>query len=158
MTTDTSLESEDRVLRLTHRFDAPREIIFRAWTDASWLVRWMGPQACSCPFAEIDLRVGGAFRLAIRNAEGKDHVAFGTYQAIESPGQLTFTWQWEQEDGSPGHEMLIEIELRESDAGTDMVFTQTRFPTEDSRDQHQGGWTSSFASLVDVLEEFLKDS
>ena len=157
MTTETSTNSDERILRLSRHFDAPREIVFRAWTDASWLVRWMGPQQCTCPEAKTDLREGGALLIVIRNSEGQDHTAHGIYQAIAAPEHLSFTWRWEQDDGSLGHEMLIEIAFRESGNGTDMIFTQTRFPTDESRDQHEGGWTSAFESLADNLGDLIRE-
>jgi uncharacterized protein YndB with AHSA1/START domain len=158
MTTESTIDGDERVLRLTRHFEAPREIIFRAWTDPAWLVRWMGPQQCTCPHAEADLRVGGALKIAIRNSEGKDHTAHGIYQAIEAPATLSFTWRWEQEDGTLGPEMLIHLEFLDRDEGTELVFTQTRFPTDESRDQHEGGWTGSFESLADALETLILES
>ena len=158
MTTETKTGGDDRQLRLTRHFAAPREIVFRAWTDPAWLVRWMGPQGCTCPHAETDLRIGGALKLAIRNAEGEDHWAHGIYQSIEAPALLSFTWRWQQEDGSLGHEMMIEIAFLEKDDGTELVFTQTRFPTDESRDQHEGGWKGSFESLTDILAELTAES
>ena len=155
MVTDTQKSDEELVLRLSRHFDVPREIIFRAWTDPSWLVSWMGPQGCTCPHAEADLRVSGALKVAIRNSDGKDHWAHGLYRAIEAPARLSFTWRWEQEDGSLGEEMLIDIEFLDRNDGTDMVFTQTRFPSDESRDQHEGGWTSSFESLADALNDLM---
>ena len=158
MTTETKTEGDERALRLTRYFDAPREIVFRAWTDPSWLVRWMGPQECTCPHAETDLRIGGALKIAIRNAEGTDHWAHGIYQTVETPARLSFTWRWEQDDGTMGHEMLIDIKFLERGDGTELVFTQTRFPTDESRDQHEGGWTGAMESLADALEDLIRDS
>jgi hypothetical protein len=54
--------------------------------------------------------------------------------------------------------MLIHLEFLDRDDGTELVFTQTRFPTDESRDQHEGGWTSSFESLVDALETLIQES
>ena len=147
MTTDVNSSSDERVLRLNRHYQAPREIIFRAWTDPSWLVRWMGPQGCS---------IGGALKIAIRNSEGVDHWAHGKYQVIEAPARLSFTWQWEQEDRTLGHEMLIEIEFLDQNGETELVFTQTRFPTDESREQHEGGWTSAFESLADALDDLIQ--
>jgi uncharacterized protein YndB with AHSA1/START domain len=158
MIDDTKIESREQRLIFKRHFEAPREIIFRAWTDASWLVRWMGPQECTCPQAKTDLHVGGALKIVIRNSEGKDHTAHGIYQTVDAPARLSFTWQWEQEDGTLGHEMLIDIELLDRDNGTDMVFTQTRFPTEESRDQHKGGWTGAIQCLADALDDLIQDS
>ncbi len=109
MTADTELHEKDLVLEITRHFDVPREVLFRAWTDPSWLVRWMGPGECTCPVAETEIVIGGAFKICIRG-EG-DHWAHGHYQEIEPPERLAFSWQWEQEDGSLGHEMLIEIDF-----------------------------------------------
>lgn len=155
MTTKTTSEIAKGRLCLRRHFDAPREIIFRAWTDPSWLVRWMGPQACTCPHAETDLRMGGAFKIAIRGSEGNDHWAQGIYKEFDAPARLAFTWQWEQEDGSLGDEMLIELDFLDSNDGTELVLTQTRFPNDDSRDQHMGGWTSSIECLVEILPQLL---
>ncbi|MDA1325774.1 MAG: SRPBCC domain-containing protein [Proteobacteria bacterium] len=54
--------------------------------------------------------------------------------------------------------MLIHMEFLDRDEGTDMVFTQTRFSTDESRDQHEGGWTGSFASLADVLNDLIQEN
>lgn len=158
MTTETTSEVETARLCVRRHFEAPREIIFRAWTDPSWLVRWMGPQECTCPHAETDLRMGGAFKIAIRGPEGNDHWAHGIYKELDAPARLAFTWQWEQDDGSLGAEMLIELDFLDRNDGTDLVLTQTRFPDDDSRDQHRGGWTGAFESLAAALETLLSDS
>jgi uncharacterized protein YndB with AHSA1/START domain len=151
MTADTELHEKDLVLEITRHFDVPREVLFRAWTDPSWLVRWMGPGECTCPVAETEIVIGGAFKICIRG-EG-DHWAHGHYQEIEPPERLAFSWQWEQEDGSLGHEMLIEIDFVEREAGTEMQFRQTKFPDDDSRNQHQGGWEGSMECLAKLLTE-----
>ena len=83
----------------------------------------MGPQGCTCPHAEADLRIGGALKIAIRNSEGTDHWAHGNYQVVDAPARLSFTWRWEQEDRSSGHEMLIDIELLDQNGETELVFT-----------------------------------
>ena len=158
MTPETNTHGDETVLRLTRHFDAPREIIYRAWTDPSWLVRWIGPQECTCPHAETDLRVGGALKIDIRGPQGIDNWAHGVYQTVEAPARLTFTWQWVQEDGTLGQEMLIDLEFTESGEGTELVLTQTRFPTDESRDQHRGGWTGSFESLAQILTDLIAES
>ncbi|NKB20725.1 MAG: SRPBCC domain-containing protein [Alphaproteobacteria bacterium] len=151
MTAETSLSEEELVLEISRQFEAPREVLFRAWTDPSWIVRWMGPGECSCPVAETDVSVGGAFKICIRG-EG-DHWAHGHYRELDPPGRLAFSWQWEQEDGSLGHEMLIEIDFVDQGTGTEMQFRQTKFPDNESRGQHRGGWEGSFECLAAILSE-----
>jgi len=151
MTAETTSQQEDLVLEITRQFDVPSEVLFRAWTDPSWLVRRMGPGKFTCPVAETDVVTGGAFKICIRG-EG-DHWAHGHYQEIDAPNRLVFSWQWEQEDGSMGHEMLIEIDFLESDAGTEMQFRQTRFPDDGSLKQHRGGWEGSMECLAKLVAE-----
>jgi uncharacterized protein YndB with AHSA1/START domain len=111
----------------------------------------MGPGECTCPVAETDVAIGGAFKICIRG-EG-DHWARGYYREIDAPNRLVFSWQWEQEDGSMGHEMLIEIDLVEREAGTEMQLRQTKFPDDDSRNQLRGGWEGSMECLAKLLAE-----
>ena len=154
MSTESLEEGAGPALRLSRHFDAPPEVVFRAWTDPAWLVRWMGPQECTCSHAETDLRVGGALKIAIRGKEGNDHWAHGVYQRVDPPVRLEFTWRWE-EDGALGHEMLIALAFDECDGGTEFRLTQTKFATEESRDQHRGGWTGALDSLAEILPEFM---
>ncbi len=90
MTANTALQDDELVLEINRHFDVPREVLFKAWTDPSWIVRWMGPGECTCPVAETDLKIGGTFKICIRG-EG-DHWAHGAYQVIDDPGRLVFTW------------------------------------------------------------------
>ena len=110
-----------------------------------------GPGECTCPVAETDAVMGGAFKICIRGEV--DHWAHGHYQEINASNRLVFSWQWEQDDGSMGHEMLIEIDLVESGSGTEMRFRQTKFPDDDSRDQHRGGWEGSIECLATLIAE-----
>lgn len=158
MNTEMSENGEAPVLRLSRHFEAPREVIFRAWTDPAWLVRWMGPRECTCPHAETDLRDGGALKIAIRDKEGNDHWAHGVYRLVDPPARLEFTWRWEQEDGTLGHEMLIVLEFHDRNGGTEFHLTQTNFATEESRDQHQGGWTGALECLVMELQNLIQDT
>jgi len=149
---DAAAGGSDRgpVLKLTRWFDAPRETVFRAWTDPEWMTRWFGPRDATCPHAETDVRVGGAFRLCIRSSDGKDHWAAGTSREVDRPTRLIFSWKWEFDDAPP-EEMLIELEFVERDGGTEMTLTQTRFGSEAGRDAHERGWTSAFDALAESL-------
>ena len=92
-------------LRLTRRFNAPRERVFDAWTDPELLRRWWaaGPD-WDTPEAEVDLRPGGRYRLSMRNPQSGDvHTVGGEYTEISRPARLAYTWQWED---MPGAELL----------------------------------------------------
>lgn len=148
----TTPESEALVLRLERRLAAPRERVFRAFTDPSVLARWFGPAGMHCPLCEIELAVGGAWRTVIRSAEGRDHIVSGTYREIDPPNRLVFTWAWET-DGIRGHDSLVEIVFRARGGETDLVLTHSQFDTSDTRDRHGKGWASSFDSLEAAIAE-----
>ena len=137
-------------LTITRLLDAPRNLVFKVWTQPEHMVRWLGPKGFTAPSCEIDLRPGGAWRACIRSAEGKDHRMQGVYREIAPPERLVFTFAWE-EDGVPGHETLVTITFAEQGSKTLFTFHQATFASVESRDSHHGGWSSSFDRLADYL-------
>jgi len=147
-------ELADRVLEITRIFDAPRALVFAAWTDPAHLKHWMGPR--DHPAVELggELRQGGAWRTCLRSTkDGRDLWQGGVYREIVEPERLVFTFAWDQEDGSPGPEMLVTITFDERDGGkTMMTLRQAVFNTRENRDGHRFGWNSSFDRLGDYLQ------
>jgi uncharacterized protein YndB with AHSA1/START domain len=142
----------ERVLRLTRRFDAPRELVFRAWTDPAHARRWAGPRGFTATHLEQDLRPGGAWRTCLRrDATGEELWQGGVYREVVVPERLVFSFAWDGEDGRPGNATLVTVTFAERDGKTEMTFHQEVFDTMANRDGHQGGWTSAF----DRLEEHL---
>jgi uncharacterized protein YndB with AHSA1/START domain len=142
--------AEDRVLRLEREFRAPPERVFAAFTDPKLLAQWWGPEGMTCPVCEIDLRVGGRYRTCMRGDSG-DHWLSGVYREIVPPRRLVFTWAWEQ-SGARGHETVVEIDFAPAGPHTRIRLVQREFESEAARDQHRGGWTSTFT----CLDRFLK--
>ncbi len=137
-------------LSITRTIRAPREKVFRAWTDPDELVKWWGPEGCSSPGAEIDLRPGGRYRIAMRTPENKEIYSLGEYREVAAPERLVFTWIWEGPPEMAGVETLITLEFREKGDSTEITITHERFPTEKDRENHEWGWNSS----LDCLEKF----
>src|SRR5215207_6544179 len=98
-----------RELEITRVFDAPRELVFKVWTQPEHLVRWWGPKGFTTPSCQIDVRPGGAYRTLIRSAEGKDHWMRGVYREVVPPERLVMRFAWEDENGEPGHETLVTV-------------------------------------------------
>ena len=142
--------ASDRRLRIVRSFAAPREAVFRAWTDPKQLVKWWGPKGYTCPDCDMDVREGGRWRTTMRSPEGTNHVVGGVYRKIDAPHLLSFTWAWST-DGTPGHETLVTVELSERGRTTEMVFTQEAFESVTARDGHNQGWTSAFECLDELV-------
>ncbi len=138
-------------LHIERHFAARPERVFQALTDPSELVRWWGPEGFTVPECELDVRPGGAWRTCLRNPKGSLHCASGIYREVVPPKRLVYTWSWET--GDPRHETLVTIELEPRDGGTDLTLRHQGFESDDSRDQHAGGWGGCFDCLVQYLSE-----
>ena len=141
----------DRELIITRVFDAPRDLVFQAWTDPERAEQWWGPKGFTLTHREMDVRPGGRWRVCMRSPEGVDHWAQGVYREIVAPERFAYTWAWEKPEGQPGRETLVTVELAEQGGKTKMTFRQAEFVTVEDRDSHRGGWSESF----DLLAEYL---
>lgn len=138
-------------LRITRTIAAPREKVFRAWTDPEALARWFAPSdAYRTNVPELDLRPGGRYRVEMLLAD-KIHRVGGTYREIRPPEKLVFTWKWENEPAHAG-ETLVTVELFDRGGSTELVLTHERFADEASRNEHDKGW----AGCLERLERFVE--
>jgi uncharacterized protein YndB with AHSA1/START domain len=132
--------------------NAPRERVFYAWTQPELLHKWWGAhESFSAPVAEVDLRVGGKYRLGMLEP-GKDapYVCHGVYQVINRPENLVFTWAWENQPHDLDFELvetLVTIEFIDKGQVTEVILTHEKFPDEHMRDEHQGGWNGCLDGL-----------
>src|SRR5690349_13665514 len=114
--------AEAESLRLTRVFDAPRALVFRAWTEAEQMKRWFCPQEHWGLEVEVDARVGGAYRIVMKDTDTKqDHIVRGTFREIRAPERLVFTWHWETNPGFP--ETLVTVEFRDVAGKTEITLT-----------------------------------
>jgi uncharacterized protein YndB with AHSA1/START domain len=143
----------DRELVITRLFDAPRSVVFKAWTDQAQTKNWMGPRGFTAAHQEQDLRPGGAWRTCLRSADG-DLWQGGVFREIVEPERLVFTFAWDGEDGVRGHETLVTVTFAEHGGKTMMTLRQATFQSVEQRDGHNGGWSSSF----DRLQEYLANA
>ena len=141
----------DMTLKVKRVFRAPRERVFRAWTEPDLLKQWLGGAHIPDPIAEVDLRVGGQYRLQLRAEGSPIFWVTGTYQEITPPERLAFTWQFEGTEMDTG-ETLVTVEFHDRGDETEVVMLHERFPNNDIRDRHGEGWTISFNQLAEFLE------
>lgn len=140
----------DRVLRLRRTFAAPREAVYRAWTERDQMVKWWGPAGFTVPLCELDVRPGGTLRTTMRAPDGSEYNLTGTYREVSPPERLVFTWAW-LEGEVAGPETLVTVEFHERDGETELVLTHEGFPDAAARDAHNEGWSSSLDCLEQIF-------
>ncbi len=138
----------DKELTITRIFDAPRELVFRAWTVPEQFANWMGPKGYTASGVEMDLTEGGAWRSTITSSDGDAHTSGGVYREISAPERLVFTFAWAS---SPEEQTLVTIDFADLGDKTEMTFHQAEFLTVESRDDHRTGWTETFDDLTGHL-------
>jgi uncharacterized protein YndB with AHSA1/START domain len=153
MTDPGSGSGRETELDIVRVFDAPRELVFTAWTDPEHLVRWYGPTGFSASEVELDARPGGRWRAKMTDgADGSEHWSSGTYRVIDPPGRLVLTFAWEDADGTRQYETVISIQFADLGGKTEMSFHQAPFRTRDECAGHRGGWLEAFDDLGAALE------
>jgi uncharacterized protein YndB with AHSA1/START domain len=146
----------DDELLITRTFDAPAALVFAMWSKPEHMKRWMGPAPFTCPEAQIDFRVGGAYRAMIKSAEHGESWFGGVYREIEPYKRLVFTFAWDNEGPSAGVETLVTILLEERGGKTVQTFHQTPFRNVERRDSHVRGWNGAFDKLADCVGTIAK--
>ncbi|MBS1879076.1 MAG: SRPBCC domain-containing protein [Actinobacteria bacterium] len=141
--------SDDHRLRIERTYQAPAEAVFDAWTNPEVIRRWwQAERNWETSAAEVDLRVGGAVRVVMRDPdEDREIGGGGTYTEVERPTRLAFTWTWDRED----RETLIEIEFQALGDTTHVSFTHSLLADEETVRSHEYGWGNILDKLGEVL-------
>jgi uncharacterized protein YndB with AHSA1/START domain len=136
-------------IRMTRSVDAPVEEVFAAWTDPALMTRWYAPtDEYTTPIAEVDLRVGGNYRVAMKHKDRPNPaIVSGQYCSLSPPTSISFTWAWETLSASIP-ETQVTIDLRPTPGGSEMTLTHERFRDEELRQKHEEGWTGCLGRLV----------
>jgi uncharacterized protein YndB with AHSA1/START domain len=142
--------TENRTLRIERTYQAPAEAVFEAWTSEEVIRRWwQAERGWETSEAEVDLRVGGAVRVVMRDpGKGEEYGGGGTYTEVDRPNRLAFTWIW---DGDT-RRTLIEIDFDESAGATTVRFTHSGLWDEEAVRSHEYGWGNVLDSLGRDLE------
>ena len=130
--------SADGTFRIVvrRRMPAPREVVFEAWIDPEGIREWMCPGDVVSAEAIVDVRVGGSFRIVMKNKDA-EHVHIGTYQIVEPPAKLVFTWAGAD---NPGEMTLVTVEFFPYGDESELVLTHERFPKADLAKRYESGW------------------
>lgn len=133
-------------LTLERHYPVAPEKVWRAWTDPQALRQWFGPgEPHKVAVAEVDLRVGGRFRIAFGGADGNENEAAGVYQEVVPNRKLVFSWHWPRT--TPERVSRVTIEFHPARGGTDLIFRHEQFVNDAARDGHLHGWSGAFLKL-----------
>ena len=140
-------------LEIRRSYPVSPEKVWRAWTDPEALKKWWGPSPGEpVSVADLDVRVGGRYRIVFGGASGTEHEVTGVYQEVVPNRRLAFTWVWPRT--TPDRESLVTIVFKAAGAGTQIEFRHAGFFDEKVRDNHQRGW----GTLLDRLGNFVGQS
>jgi uncharacterized protein YndB with AHSA1/START domain len=115
---------------------APREVVYEAWMDPNGIHEWMCPGDVVSASATLDVRVGGSFRLVMKSKD-QEHVHIGTYQVVDPPSKLVFTWSGAD---NPGEMTLVTVEFFAHGEESELVLTHERFLKGDLAGRYESGW------------------
>jgi uncharacterized protein YndB with AHSA1/START domain len=142
-------EQPGHVVRIERTYAAPAEAVFDAWTSPEVMRRWFHCEAdWSTPVAEVDLRVGGTVRIAMRRPDGTEARARGELITIDRPHRLVMTWTFDDE---PSNQQLIELSFSESGGSTTVVMINSGISTDRRRDAQDHGWRGCLDQLDRAL-------
>jgi uncharacterized protein YndB with AHSA1/START domain len=139
---------------ITREFDAPRDLVFRAYTDPDLLKQWLGPRAYTMTIDTYEPRDGGKWRYIHTDADGNAWAFHGVFHGEQSPDGMLQTFEFE---GAPGHVSLEKLTLEER-GGKTIARTHSVYQTVEARDAMvesgmESGVTDGYERLDDLLAE-----
>ena len=156
--------AEEQEIVITHIFDAPRELVWKYWTDPKYFMRWWGPEGFTTPVSEMDFRVGGVYLNCMWSPEGENYWSTGVYREIIEPERIVYTDSFSDAGGNivPASyyemsgdwplELLVTVTFEEQEGRkTKLTLKHAGIPAGEDRDLTEAGWNESFDKLVEDL-------
>ena len=141
------------VLIIERVFDAPRELIFKCWTEPEHFARWIGPKGFHSEILVWEPRSGGNYRIRKRGPDGLDLWQQGVFCEIVPPERIVRTYCWTDAGGRPTRpETLFTVTFSDIGGRTRLVLHHAMFESAGARDDHQRGWSTSLDQLAEYIE------
>ena len=137
---------------ITRSFDAPREVVFKAFTDPDAIRQWWGLANSETVVDQLEARPSGRWRFVERDGQGNEDGFHGVYHDLQAPERIVYTFEYE---GMPGHVLLETITFEERDGRTHMTDSSVFQSVADRDGMLQSGMESGAAESMDRLEEYL---
>ena len=149
---DFAVEPGKQEIVITKIYNAPRELVFKVYTDPSLVSKWWGPRRFATIVDKMDVRPGGIWRFINKDKDGTEYAFHGFYHEVSSPERLVYTFEFE---GMPGHVSFETVMLEEQDGKT-KVTDKVVFQTVEDRDMMvktgmEEGATESMERFSEVL-------
>jgi uncharacterized protein YndB with AHSA1/START domain len=149
---DLETQSPQRELVISRIFDAPRALVFKAWTEPQHLIRWWGPVGYSTPVCEMDPHPGTGYRFRMRSPEGIEIQWYGVCRELVEPERIVWTCTIEGADGTRiSSETLLTVTLEDHQGRTKLTLHQATFDSIVNQEAHQNGWNSALERLAEHL-------
>ena len=139
------------LVRRTIQADVSR--VFEAWTRPEQLIKWWGPRPVTCTSADVDLRVGGAYRIANLLPDGSTLFIFGQFEVVEPPSRLVYTWHTAPENMPALQVSRVTVRFEPQGAATDVIVLHERIVDETTSADHERGWHGCLDNLASLLDE-----
>jgi uncharacterized protein YndB with AHSA1/START domain len=149
----TTKAAEKISLEIKRFINAPRDRVYRAWTDPAQLREWFGPEKVRTNDLLADVRVGGEFRWDLINQDGEEMTMRGEFRELQPNKKIVFTWQWQDDEDWKNRISVVTVELSDRDGGTELRLIHENLPNEQSRDGHTGGWNSALDKLEKLFSK-----
>ncbi len=146
----TPQSQPENSLQLNRTFAAPRDRVFRAWTDDREFAQWFHPTAdYKTVITRLDLRVGGKYSVEMHHKGGNIHRISGAYEEIQPPEKLSFTWRLQEDETAT--ESLVTVIFKDLGGSTEVSLTHKNLLNAESREKHNQGWIGCLGQLEAFL-------
>lgn len=147
------VDRAERAFTMSRVFDAPREFVWKVYTDPALVPKWWGPSNMATIVDKMEVKVGGVWRYIHKDVEGNEYAFNGVYTEVEAPERLTYTFEFEP---MAGHVSTDSIVFEQLPDGRTKITARTTFDTlEDLEGMLQSGMEGGAVETWDRLEELL---
>jgi uncharacterized protein YndB with AHSA1/START domain len=154
----STIEAKGKRFRMSRTFDAPRDLVWKAWTDAEALKQWWGPRTYPTTYCTVDFRVGGVWHYCMTGPNGEEAWGKATYKEIVPRERIAYLDQFSDRDGNPAPgmpETVITLEFAEHDGKTTVTSTANYDSEEDLKKLVEMGMSEGASETWDRLAEYL---
>ncbi len=155
----SALAADPRDIVIARTFDAPRELVFKVWTDPRHVVHWWGPNGFTNTIESMDVRPGGVWRFMMHGPDGTDYPNRIDYTEVVPPERLVYKHGCDTDDGNDPHAFDVIVTFEQPLPGKTLVTMRSRFPTPEARDYvvREFGAIEGGNQTLGRLEKYLAD-